>query len=118
MATEGPQFDLGFGGIAAVEPQAILTPTPQHRNTATPPLPVLLAIENLTKYYGRTRAVDNLSFSVAGGEIVGLLGPNGAGKTTALRCIATILQPTAGRITICGHDLATDELNAKRSLAY
>jgi ABC-2 type transport system ATP-binding protein len=118
MATEGPQFDLGFGGIAAVDPQAILTPTPQHPNTVTPDLPVLLAIENLTKFYGRTRAIDNLSFSVAGGEIVGLLGPNGAGKTTALRCIATILQPTAGRITICGHDLATDELNAKRLLAY
>lgn len=78
----------------------------------------MLVISGLTKDYGRLRAVDDLSFRVSGGEIVGLLGPNGAGKTTVLRCIASILQPTVGSITVCGHDLATDELAAKRELAY
>jgi ABC-2 type transport system ATP-binding protein len=78
----------------------------------------MLSIHGLTKDYGKLRAVDGLTFAVAGGEIVGLLGPNGAGKTTAMRCIASILQPTAGRITICGHDLAKEELAAKRALAY
>ncbi len=78
----------------------------------------MLSIHGLVKDYGKLRAVDGLTFAVQGGEIVGLLGPNGAGKTTALRCIASILRPTAGRIAICGHDLETDELAAKRALAY
>lgn len=78
----------------------------------------MLRIEGLVKQFGALVAVRNLGFEVNGGEIVGLLGPNGAGKTTSLRCIASILQPSAGRITLCGHDLNTNTLAAKRCLAY
>lgn len=78
----------------------------------------MLAIEGLTKYYRTTLAVAGISFSVNDGEILGLLGPNGAGKTTILRSIAGIVQPQAGRIVINGHDLSTDEQEAKRSLAF
>lgn len=78
----------------------------------------MLAVDQLRKYYRTTLAVDGVSFSVSDGEILGLLGPNGAGKTTILRSIAGIIQPTSGSIAVAGHDLATDEQAAKRSLAF
>jgi len=78
----------------------------------------MLVVEELRKYYRTVLAVDGVSFSVADGEILGLLGPNGAGKTTILRSIAGIVQPTAGRISVNGHELAADERGAKRSLAF
>jgi ABC-2 type transport system ATP-binding protein len=78
----------------------------------------MLAIEGLTKYYRTTLAVDNISFTVGDGEILGLLGPNGAGKTTILRSIAGIVQPNTGRIIIEGCDLSTNEQQAKRNLAF
>jgi ABC-2 type transport system ATP-binding protein len=78
----------------------------------------MLQIEGLTKFYGNLAAVRNLSFRVEPGEIVGLLGPNGAGKTTSLRCVASILQPSVGRITIGGFDLAAQTEQAKRCLGY
>jgi len=77
-----------------------------------------LTVEHLRRVYGSFTAVDDLSFEVASGEIVGLIGPNGAGKTTTLRSLAGILRPTSGRIQIDGHDLATDPLAAKRRLAF
>ena len=77
-----------------------------------------LDVENLRRTYDDFVAVDNLSFSVAPGEIVGLIGPNGAGKTTTLRSLAGILRPTAGRIRIDGHDIVSDPIEAKRRLAF
>jgi ABC-2 type transport system ATP-binding protein len=77
-----------------------------------------LTVEQLRRVYGSFTAVDDLSFEVASGEIVGLIGPNGAGKTTTLRSLAGILRPTSGRIRIDGHDLAADPLEAKRRLAF
>jgi len=77
-----------------------------------------IAVEHFRRSFGSFTAVDDLSFAVAGGEIVGLIGPNGAGKTTTLRTLAGILKPTAGRIVIDGHDLAADPLGAKRRLAF
>jgi ABC-2 type transport system ATP-binding protein len=78
----------------------------------------MLEVRNLTKYYKRLCAVDNLTFEVRPGEIVGLLGPNGAGKTTVLRCIAGILRSNSGLIRLCGHDLALEQRAAKQSLAF
>ena len=77
-----------------------------------------ISVEHFSRTYGELTAVDDLSFQVAAGEIVGLIGPNGAGKTTTLRSLAGILRPTAGRLAIDGHDLATDPLEAKRRLAF
>ena len=60
----------------------------------------------------------SLSFEVAAGEVLGLVGPNGAGKTTTLRCLAGIIPPSHGTITIGGHDMRTDAIDAKRALAF
>jgi ABC-2 type transport system ATP-binding protein len=70
-----------------------------------PTTTAILAVEHLCKSYGALKAVDDVSFHVAPGEIVGLVGPNGAGKTTTLNMILGVLEPTAGRIEIEGIDL-------------
>jgi len=81
-----------------------------------------LAVDHFRRVYaaagGTFTAVDDLSFTVGAGEIVGLIGPNGAGKTTTLRSIAGILRPTAGVVRIDGHDIVADPLEAKRRLAF
>jgi ABC-2 type transport system ATP-binding protein len=81
-----------------------------------------IAVEHFGRTYATTTgsftAVDDLSFAVASGEIVGLIGPNGAGKTTTLRSLAGILRPTSGRVRIDGHDLVDDPLEARRRLAF
>src|SRR5207244_7408767 len=76
------------------------------------------SVEHLTRAYGDLTAVDDLSFEVGPGEIVGLIGPNGAGKTTTLRSLAGILRPTSGTVRIDGHDIVEDALDAKRRLAF
>jgi ABC-2 type transport system ATP-binding protein len=78
----------------------------------------MILVESFTKLYGDLVAVEDLSFSVAPGEVLGLVGPNGAGKTTTLRAIAGIIAPTRGRVAIAGHDLATHPVEAKRQLAF
>src|SRR5437764_14776231 len=77
-----------------------------------------IAVRDLRRTYGDFTAVDNLSFEVGPGEIVGLIGPNGAGKTTTLRSLAGILRPTSGRVLIDGHDIVADPIEAKRRLAF
>jgi ABC-2 type transport system ATP-binding protein len=72
----------------------------------------------LHKVYGDLAAVQDLSFKVLPGEVVGLVGPNGAGKTTTLHCLAGITVPTRGRIQVAGHDLASDPVAAKAALAF
>jgi ABC-2 type transport system ATP-binding protein len=81
-----------------------------------------LTVEHFRRTYagasGSFTAVDDLSFTVGSGEIVGLIGPNGAGKTTTLRALAGILRPTSGVLQIDGHDLIAAPLEAKRRLAF
>jgi len=77
-----------------------------------------VVVERLRKLFGRATAVDELSLTVASGEIYGLLGPNGAGKTTALRILAGLLAPTAGMATIAGIDVALDPREAQRRLGF
>lgn len=79
---------------------------------------MLLHTENLTKDYGRYRALDQLTFSVGPGEVFGLLGPNGSGKSTALRLLLGFLRPTAGRAAIAGHDCWHDSVAVRRQVAY
>jgi ABC-2 type transport system ATP-binding protein len=78
----------------------------------------MLEVEGFTKRYGDLLAVDDLSFLVAPGEILGLVGPNGAGKTTTLRALAGILKPTAGTIRVDGFDLTKRPQDAKRRMAF
>jgi ABC-2 type transport system ATP-binding protein len=78
----------------------------------------MIAVSHLTKLYGDFKAVDDLSFTVGLGEIVGLIGPNGAGKTSTLRSIVGIQSPSAGTITIGQHDIVKDAVEAKRQLAF
>jgi ABC-2 type transport system ATP-binding protein len=70
-------------------------------------VPQVLSVSELSKSYGSTRAVDDISFEVKPNEIVGLLGPNGAGKTTTINMVLGVLRPTSGRITIEGLDVTT-----------
>jgi len=78
----------------------------------------LIRVQSLTKRFGDFTAVDQLSFEVAPGVILGLLGPNGAGKTTTLRSVTGIIPPTSGSVSIAGHDLKKDPISAKRELAF
>ena len=77
-----------------------------------------LEVERLGKTYDGTRALESLSFRVRPGEILGLVGPNGAGKTTALRSIAGVLPIREGRVLVAGHDVAEEELEAKRRMSW
>jgi ABC-2 type transport system ATP-binding protein len=78
----------------------------------------MIKTQNLTKKYQWLVAVDDLTFSVEPGEVLGFLGPNGAGKTTTMRMIAGFIAPTAGSASICGHDVASEPLAAKAALGY
>ena len=78
----------------------------------------MLEVKNLKKRFGDFEAVKGVSFSVAGGEVLGFLGPNGAGKSTTMRMITGFLPPTAGTAVIDGHDISSDPIAAKSALGY
>jgi ABC-2 type transport system ATP-binding protein len=78
----------------------------------------MIKTEHLTKRYESLTAVDDVTFTVNPGEVLGFLGPNGAGKTTTMRMLAGFVTPTSGRASICGHDVETDPQGAKANLGY
>jgi len=78
----------------------------------------MIDVQGLTKEYGRLRAVDDLSFRVEPGQVLGFLGPNGAGKTTTMRIVAGFLPATSGRVLVCGADIETQSVQAKRRIGY
>jgi ABC-2 type transport system ATP-binding protein len=78
----------------------------------------MIKTQNLTKHYHGLVAVDDLSFSVEPGEVLGFLGPNGAGKSTTMRMIAGFVAPTAGTASICGNDISAQPIAAKTALGY
>jgi ABC-2 type transport system ATP-binding protein len=78
----------------------------------------MISLQKLTKYYNTTCAVDNLSFDIQAGEILGLLGPNGAGKTTTLRILTCYLHPTSGTIKVKNYDITLNPLPIKVLIGY
>ena len=79
---------------------------------------VLIEVDKLTKSFGPFIAVDNISFSLKRGEVLGFLGPNGAGKTTTMRMITGFLSPTKGSIKVCDNDVAKYPLDIKEKIGY
>ena len=78
----------------------------------------MIDIQHLSKHFGPLRAVDDISFSVGRGEVLGFLGPNGAGKSTTMKMVAGFLTPSSGTVQVCGHDIEKDPIGAKQSLGY
>ncbi len=78
----------------------------------------MLSIEHLTKTYGSKKAVDDLTLHIAPGELYGFIGHNGAGKTTTLKSVAGIVRFDSGTVTVDGHDVRTEPLACKKSIAY
>jgi ABC-2 type transport system ATP-binding protein len=78
----------------------------------------MIEVIRLSKQFGPKLAVDNISFSVAKGEVLGFLGPNGAGKSTTMRMITGFIPPTRGTVTVGGHDIQTAPIQAKAKIGY
>jgi ABC-2 type transport system ATP-binding protein len=78
----------------------------------------MIEAEGLTKRFGDFTAIENVSFRVDAGEIVGFLGPNGAGKSTTMRILGGVFPPTQGRASVAGHDVVRDSLRARQALGY
>ena len=78
----------------------------------------MIIVENLSKHFGDIVAVDDLSFRVEAGEVLGFLGPNGAGKSTTMKMITGYLRPSAGRIEVCGHDVRDASVKARGCIGY
>lgn len=78
----------------------------------------MITIENLTKFYGNNRAVNNISFTINDNEILGFLGPNGAGKSTTMNMIAGYLPMSSGTVNICGSDISKEPVKAKKNIGY
>jgi ABC-2 type transport system ATP-binding protein len=78
----------------------------------------MIQVENLSKAYGYKLAVNDISFTVERGEVLGFLGPNGAGKSTTMRMLTGFIPPSRGRINIGGHDIVSDSIRARRLIGY
>ena len=79
---------------------------------------LMIQVENLTKVYGATRAVDDVTFNVRKGEVLGFLGPNGAGKSTTMKVLTCYLAPTGGRAKVAGFDVFDNSLEVRKHLGY
>jgi ABC-2 type transport system ATP-binding protein len=77
-----------------------------------------IQVKQLNKFYGEQRAVNNISFTINSGEVVGFLGPNGAGKSTTMKIITGYLQPDSGQAIVSGTDVTADPLTAKKKIGY
>src|SRR5690606_24866664 len=78
----------------------------------------MIQAEHLVKWYGPTQALDDLTFEIPQGQIVGFLGPNGAGKSTTIRILTGYLPPTSGSARVAGHDVLTDSQAARAKIGY
>src|SRR2546423_5766471 len=79
---------------------------------------LMIQVENLTKDYGPTRAVDRVTFNVRKGEVLGFLGPNGAGKSTTMKILTCYLAPSGGTARVAGHDVFDESLEVRKRIGY
>ena len=91
-----------------------MNPASSTAHSTTP----MVVVDRVVKHFGARLAVNNISFSVDIGDVLGVMGPNGAGKTTAMRMIAGFLRPSAGNISLCGHDVLSSSFAARALLGY
>ena len=77
-----------------------------------------IRVTNVSKYYGRQKALDRVSFSLESGEVVGFLGPNGAGKSTMMKILTSYLSPSEGMVEVCGVDVGSNSSNSRRKVGY
>jgi ABC-2 type transport system ATP-binding protein len=78
----------------------------------------MISVTNLRRRFGPVVAVDDISFEVAKGEVLGFLGPNGAGKSTAMKMLACFIPPDSGTASVCGHDILRDPIGVRKSMGY
>jgi len=78
----------------------------------------MIEVENLTKYYGEIRGIEDVSFSIKKGEITGFLGPNGSGKTTTMRILTCFFPPNSGRARVAGYDVIENPIEGRRRIGY
>ena len=78
----------------------------------------ILEIQNLTKYYGKTKGVENLSLKLEEGEIFGFIGPNGAGKSTTIRSIMNLINKTSGKVLVENKEFNKDDIEKKKKIGY
>ena len=77
-----------------------------------------ISVQNVSKLYGKQAALNRVSFEIGQGKIVGFLGPNGAGKSTMMKIITCYIPPSEGKVTVCGHDVMEDSINARKCIGY
>src|ERR1051325_126029 len=99
--------------ISAPHHSSVFGPTAVRSQTVD--TKTMITVKDLTKRYARTIAVDQISFEVAKGQIVGFLGPNGAGKTTTMRVLTCFLPPTSGKANIAGYDRSEEHTSELQS---
>jgi len=108
------EIEVGPGRLVTLQPTASAASAPQAAVRPVPPVgAAVLEVRNLSVMYGTFKAVDDVSFQVARGEIFGLLGPNGAGKTSTLSAIEGLLKPRRGSVVLDGFDVQHDPIEAK-----
>jgi ABC-2 type transport system ATP-binding protein len=91
---------------------------PERYTMSDPQNSAMIEARGLAKYYGDFAAVDDVSFQINQGEVAAFLGPNGAGKSTTMKLLTGYLAPSAGTARICGHDVATDRIEAAKRIGY
>lgn len=77
-----------------------------------------IKVNNITKFYGTQKVLDNISFDINAGEVVGLVGPNGAGKSTLMKIITCYIPPTSGKVFVCGFDVLDQSIEVRRKVGY
>ncbi len=77
-----------------------------------------IIVENISKSYGKQKALNNISFEVNAGEIIGFLGPNGAGKSTMMKILTCFIPQTSGKASVCGFDISEKSIDVRRNIGY